>query len=79
MDLFHIAIPQIVGMYPTTIIVVVAMQLSTTEILSHAGIEADTHIIFASPAANPQPQTAQVVQNSMGGGSIAVSSLAMSA
>jgi len=78
MDLFHIAIAQVVGMYPTIIIIVVAMQLSAVEILSHPGIEADTHIVFASPAANPQPKTGQVVQNSMSSRSISALSIAIS-
>jgi len=51
MDVFHIAIAQVVGMYPTTIIVVVAMRLSTVEILSRSGVEADT-LPFPPPPEN---------------------------
>lgn len=50
-------------MYPTTIIVVVAMRLSTVEILSLPGIEGDTHIAFPPPSANLQPKTTEIVQN----------------
>jgi len=76
---FQIAIAQVVGMYPTTIIVVIAMQLSTADVLSRPGAEANTHIVFASRSPNPLPQTSEVVQNSSGGRPIGVSSDATSA
>jgi len=43
---FHAIIVQIVGMYPTMIVVVVAMQLSTADILSHPGAEANSPFVF---------------------------------
>jgi len=44
MGFFHSVIVQLVGMYPTMIVVVVAMQLSTADILSRPDAEADSPI-----------------------------------
>jgi len=78
-DFLHVVIAQVAGMYPTTTIALVAMRLSPIEVLSRPGADADTPIVFAPSSPNPQPQTAQVVQNSLGDGPITISSDATSA
>ncbi|KAH9969517.1 hypothetical protein BC827DRAFT_1372328 [Russula dissimulans] len=54
MDFFGAVTVQLAGMYPTMIVVVVAMQLSTADILSHPGVEADSPFVF--PPLSPGPQ-----------------------
>jgi len=78
-DFIHVVIAPVAGMYPTTIIVLVAMRFSPIEDLSRPGADADAPIVFAPPSANPQPQIVQVIQNSLGNGSITISSDATSA
>jgi len=61
------------GMYPTMVIVVVAMQLSTADILSHPGAEAGSPSVFMPPS--PQLQmAAEDAESSQDGRSTTVSS-----
>jgi len=82
LDFSRLPIAQIVGMYPTTIIVVVTMRLSAVDILSRSGVENDTHIThiaFSPPPADSQPKTPEIVQSSFGGIFVATSSDTISA
>jgi len=56
-DFFNSMIVQFVGMYPTMIVVVVAMQLSTADILSHPGAEAVSPFVFRPLSPGPQLET----------------------
>ncbi|KAH9969508.1 hypothetical protein BC827DRAFT_3897 [Russula dissimulans] len=56
MFFFHTAIAQLVGIYPTTIVIVVAMQLSAADILSRPGAEADSRIVVSPQPPSPQPK-----------------------
>jgi len=72
----HSVLVQLVGMYPTMIIIVVAMQLSTADILSRPGAEAGAPFVFTplSPRPSPQLQIAEDAENSLDGRSTIVSS-----
>jgi len=52
------------GMYPTvTIVVVVAMRLSTTDLLSCPGTEANSTMVFKFKPPNPLPQMVEDVES----------------
>jgi len=66
------------GMYPTMIVVVVALRLSTADVLSRnsrSGPEGNSFIVFTTPSSSPaQPQLAKDIRkNSLDGRSTPVS------
>ncbi|KAH9959422.1 hypothetical protein BC827DRAFT_502912 [Russula dissimulans] len=63
-SLFHTAISQIVGMYPTIIVIVVAMRLSTADILSRPGAEPNSPMVFDIMSANPPSKVTEDVEGS---------------
>jgi len=52
------------GMYPTIIVIVVAMRLSTADVLSRPGAEANSAMVFKPMPPNPLPQMAEDVEAS---------------
>jgi len=56
------------GMYPTMIVVVVALRLSTADVLSRSGAGVNSFIAFTPPSSGPaQPQLAKDIENSPDG------------
>jgi len=65
---FHTAVAQLVGMYPTMIVVVVALRLSTADVLSRPDAEGKSFIAFTPSSPSPaRPKLAQDIENSLDG------------
>ncbi|KAI0252430.1 hypothetical protein BJV78DRAFT_356190 [Lactifluus subvellereus] len=74
--LFHTTIVQLVGIYPTTIVIVVTMRLSAADILTRPGLETrhyPTSMVFTPPSPTPQSSVTETLASSSGSSSIAVS------
>ncbi|KAH9969510.1 hypothetical protein BC827DRAFT_4076 [Russula dissimulans] len=65
---FHSAMAQLSGMYPSMIIVVVALRLSTADVLSRSNAEGNSLIIITSPSSSPaQRRLAEDIEKSLDG------------